>query len=320
MCELPQDAAKPTRGAGWTAGRPDGPPAKSEACPRTKDVGIVQLERLNQQQFDRFRAFIYAKCGIRIDEKKVSLLSNRIRKRLKAGDFQDFDSYYRYLTSAAGAGELDGFLDAITTNETFFFRTQKHFDWIREVLLSEVISQWHSGKRSPALRFWSAGCASGAEPYSIAICLAENRYRTRDWSFQILGTDISEEALQVAREGRFKPRAVEAVTTEQRKRFFQYLAEEKSWQVRPEIRNMVEFRRHNLMQPLREPAFDCIFIRNVLIYFDRESKQVVVRNLINALAVGGYLLVGPSEGIYDLLRPLRRISPLLYQKDEECAL
>ena len=282
-------------------------------------MGIVQLERLNQKQFDLFRAFIYAKCGIRIDEKKVSLLSNRIRRRLKAGGFKDFDSYYQYLTSSADPGELEGFLNAITTNETFFFRTQKHFDWIKEVLLPEVIGQWRSGRRSPSLRFWSAGCASGAEPYSIAICLAENRYRTRDWSFQILGTDISEEALQVARDGRFKARAVEAVTGDQRRRFFQFLAEEESWQVRPEIRKMVEFRRHNLMQPMLEPVFDCILIRNVLIYFDRESKKVVIRNLIDALAVGGYLLVGPSEGIYDLLKPLRRISPLLYQKDEGSA-
>jgi chemotaxis protein methyltransferase CheR len=284
-----------------------------------KDVGIVQLERLNQQQFDRFRDFIYAKCGIRIDEKKVSLLSNRIRRRLRAGEFADFDTYYRFLTSAAGANELEEFLDAITTNETFFFRTRKHFDWIKEDLLTEVIGQCRSGKRAPSLRFWSAACASGAEPYSIAICLAENKYRTRDWSFQILGTDISTEALRIASQGRFKPRAIEAVTDDQRRRFFKYRAEEEMWQVRAEIRNMVEFRRHNLMQPLRESGFDCIFISNVLIYFDRESRKVVVKNLLDALATGGYLLVGPSEGIYDLLGPLRRISPLLYQKTDDFA-
>ena len=195
----------------------------------------MELERLNPQQFDRFRDFIYEKCGIRIDEKKVSLLSNRIRRRLKAGDFENFDVYYRFLTSPAGAGELECFLDAITTNETFFFRTAKHFDWLKTDLLTELMAQHRAGNGRHRLRIWSAGCASGAEPYSIAICLAENMYRLRDWSLKILGTDISEEMLRAAREGVFKPRAVEAVTEKQRRRYFQHQTEDDLWQVRPEI-------------------------------------------------------------------------------------
>jgi chemotaxis protein methyltransferase CheR len=277
-------------------------------------LGTVELEQLNQQQFDRFRDFIYRKCGIRIDENKVSLLSNRIRRRLKAGDFEDFDVYYQFLTSPAGSGELEGFLDAVTTNETFFFRTRKHFDWLTTELLTELTSQHRAGNRSPSLRIWSAGCASGAEPYSIAICLAENMYRLRNWTLNILGTDISEDALRAAREGAFKPRSVEAVSEKQRRRFFQHEKDGDLWRVRPEIRKLVEFRRHNLLEPLPGTAFDCIFIRNVLIYFDRDSKRVVINNLLNALTDGGYLVVGPSEGIYDMLSPLRRISPLLYQK------
>ena len=104
-----------------------------------------------------------------------------------------------------GSRELESFLDAITTNETFFFRTAKHFDWLKTDLLTELIAQHRAGQRPPSLRIWSAGCASGAEPYSIAICLAENMYRLRDWSLQILGTDISEDMLRAAREGVFKP-------------------------------------------------------------------------------------------------------------------
>ena len=105
----------------------------------------MELERLNQQQFDRFSDFIYQKCGIRIDGKKVSLLSNRIRRRLTAGEFENFDVYYRFLTSPAGAGELASFLDAITTNETFFFRTAKHFDWLRNDLVTELVAQRRAG-------------------------------------------------------------------------------------------------------------------------------------------------------------------------------
>lgn len=278
---------------------------------------VMEFSRLNPQQFDQFCEFIYEKSGIRIDEKKVTLLSNRIRRRLKAGEFQDFDAYYQLLTSPAGQGELAGFLDAITTNETFFFRTEKHFHWLQTELIGEVVAQHRAGKRPPALRVWSAGCANGAEPYSIAICLEENRYRLQDWSLQIVGTDISEEVLDVARQGAFKSRIVEAVSEQQRRRFFRYEAKDDLWHIRPALRERVEFKMHNLLHKLVEPAFDCIFIRNVLIYFDRQSKEIALRNLLAALAPGGYLVVGPSEGIYDMLTDLRKVAPLVYQKAED---
>lgn len=275
----------------------------------------MEFERLNPQQFDRFCDFIYKESGIRIDERKVSLLSNRIRRRLRAGEFENFEVYYRFLTSPDGATELEDFLDAVTTNETFFFRTAKQFDWLKHNLIPKLIVEERTGKRSPALRIWSAGCASGAEPYTIAICLAEDSLRFRDWSLQVLGTDISEEALRTARDGIYKPRSLHAVTESQRRRYF-HQTEDGGWQVREKIKELVEFKRHNLMTPLGEAAFDCIFIRNVLIYFDRDSKRVVIDNLMKALAVGGYLVVGPSEGIFDMLDPLTRIAPLLYQKSQ----
>ena len=151
----------------------------------------------------------------------------------------------------------------------------------------------------------------------MAICLAENRHRLRDWSLQILGTDISEETLRAAREGVFKPRAIESVSDKLRRRYFQHHTKDDLWQVRPEIKQLVEFKRHNLIHPLPEPGFDCIFIRNVLIYFDRDSKLTVINHLLSALAVGGYLVVGPSEGIYDMLSPLQKRSPFLYQKVDD---
>ncbi len=276
----------------------------------------MEFEHLNPRQFDQFCDFIYKESGIRIDERKVTLLSNRIRRRLKAGNFPDFDVYYKFLTSAAGADELAGFLDAITTNETFFFRTEKHFDWLRNEFVPELLQQQRAGKRSASLRIWSAGCASGAEAYTIAICLAEESFRLRDWSLHILGTDISEDALREAREGVYKQRSIEGVSEKQLRRHFRTVDADR-WQVRDEIRELVEFQKHNLMTPLEQPKFDCIFIRNVLIYFDRQSKQTVIDHLLNSLVPGGYLVVGPSEGIFDMLGSLRRISPLLYQKADE---
>ncbi|HVW01976.1 MAG TPA: protein-glutamate O-methyltransferase CheR [Planctomycetaceae bacterium] len=277
---------------------------------------MPEPEKLSPVQFDRFRDFIYRQSGIRVDASKTTLVSNRIRRRLRAGDFAGFDAYYKHLTSPQGAAELEQFLDAITTNETHFFRTPNHFDWFRGDFLTEVLLKYRRGERPAELRVWSAACSTGEEPYSLAICAAENSLRMKDWKISIVGTDISEAVLKEARQAIYRKRSLDEVSPVQLKRYFDALPESESWQVRPAIRELVEFRWHNLMEPLRLPPFDCIFIRNVLIYFDRESKQAVIRNLFQALAPGGYLVVGPSEGIYDMLGDFVKKSAFLYQKPE----
>jgi chemotaxis protein methyltransferase CheR len=275
---------------------------------------VPDSEKLSLPQFDRFRDFIYRQSGIRMDVTKITLVSNRIRRRLRAGDFGDFDTYYKHLTSPQGAGELEQFLDAITTNETHFFRTPTHFEWFKGDFLSEVILKQRRGERLANLRVWSAACSTGEEPYSLAICATENSLRLKDWKISVVGTDISEAVLKEARQAVYRQRSLEEVTPVQLKRYFDAQADGQSWQVRPPVKALVEFRRHNLMEPLRLPPFDCIFIRNVLIYFDRDSKRAVISNLIGAMARGGYLVVGPSEGVYDMLDPLVKKAAYLYQK------
>jgi len=277
-------------------------------------IPVSDPERLTRPQFDRFRDFIYRASGIRVDASKITLVSNRIRRRLRAGDYADFDAYYRHLTSPDCAGELEQFLDAITTNETHFFRTVNHFEWFKTDFLTEAIARHRQHERPAALRVWSAACSTGEEPYSLAICLAENGLRLRGWKLSIVGTDISEAALKEARSAVYRKRSLEEVSPVQLRRYFECQPDEESWQVRPAVSELVEFRRHNLMEPLSSASFDCVFIRNVLIYFDRESKKTVVRHLIGALARGGYLVVGPSEGVYDMLEPLVKKSTFLYQK------
>lgn len=271
-------------------------------------------EQLSRTQFDRFRDFIYRQSGIRVEASKITLVSNRIRRRLRAGGFTDFDAYYRHLTSSHGADELEGFLDAITTNETYFFRTRAQFDWFRGDFLTELLTQQRKGERSHTLRVWSAACSTGEEPYSLAICLMENALRLRGWQMSILGTDISEAVLKTARTALYRQRSLEEVSPVQLKRYFDAAADGEAWQLRQSVREIVEFRRHNLMVPLPVPAFDCIFIRNVLIYFDRDSKHKVVQNLVRSLSPGGFLVVGPSEGIHDMLDPLVKHATGLYRK------
>ena len=272
------------------------------------------LPLLNPQQFGRFRDFIYKKCGILVDDKKVSMLSHRIRSRVKAGSFADFDAYYQHLTSLQGRDEIEYFLDAVTTNETFFFRTSLHFDWFKQEFLRDVALAERAGHRERSLKVWSAACSTGEEAYSLAICVAENALRLRDWSIEIVGTDISEAVLKRAREAVYRMRSLEEVDEARVRRYFQSDPRREEWRIRDDLRRHVRFVNHNLMEPFSHRPFDCIFLRNVLIYFNRESKQRVIAHLVDSLVPGGYLVVGPSEGIYDMLGALEKRKSFLYQK------
>lgn len=269
---------------------------------------------LSTSQFKKFQEFIYSKSGIRIPDTKIALLSNRIRRRLKECGLPDFQSYYDFVTSPGGRDELSGFLDAVTTNETSFFRTEKHFEWFQTDFISELIQRERRGEHPKSVRVWSAACSTGEEPYTLAICLVKNQLRLKGWKLEIVGTDISEQALQTAQAGVYRQRSLEQFSDTQRQRYFTKQRDSEHWEVRPTLRDLVTFRNHNLMQPLRVPPFDCVFIRNVLIYFDRDSKRQVIGNLVPAMSKGGYLVTGPSEGIFDMLDMLTKQSPFLYQK------
>ena len=273
----------------------------------------MELTKLTQDEFDRFRTFIYGKTGIRMADGKITLLSNRIRRRLRDLGIESFEDYYQQLTCDRLPGELEQFIDAITTNETHFFRTGGHFDWFSSTFLPELLDRATDRRHDRSLRVWSAACSSGEELYTLAICIDEQLHRFAGWNISLLGSDISETMIEAAHRGVFPDRSLEQVSPERRKKYFTPDAAG-GWAIRPRLVQQCEFRRHNLLDPLTGPRKDCIFIRNVFIYFDRESKQRAVRNLIDTLAPGGYLVVGPADGIYDLLGDLEKKSIFLYQK------
>ena len=148
----------------------------------------------------------------------------------------------------------------------------------------------------------------------MAIEILEKRPILAGWNIKVLGTDLSGAALAEARTGRYDARAVRDVDPARRLAFFDEDPDAGRWTVRPDIKALVTWKLHNLMTPLADEPYDCIFIKNVLIYFDKDSKQVVVKNLIESLAAGGYLVVGPTEGVYNMLDSLARVKPWLYQK------
>jgi chemotaxis protein methyltransferase CheR len=206
------------------------------------------------------------------------------------------------------------FLDAITTNETYFFRDIQHYNWLGEMLFPKITQQAALRKRPKSLRIWSAACSTGEEPYSIALKVLAKKPLFASWRTTLLGTDLSGAVLTAAQAGRYDARAIRLIEPAQRRTFFDEDSEAQRWTVKPEVKALVTWKQHNLLSPLKDDPFDCIFLKNVLIYFDTESKQTVVRNMIDALDKGGYLVIGPTEGIHTMLDPLRKLKPWLYQR------
>lgn len=269
---------------------------------------------LTELEFQQFLDLIYRVAGIRIPPTKRVLVTNRLRRRLRATGIDGFAKYYALLTSPAGKDEMPRFLDEITTNETYFFRDPHQFTWFREEFLPQIAQQAQLRKRPKTLRVWSAAASTGAELYSAAICLLEQKAAFAGWSIAFLGTDLSGAVLQSAREGAFDQRDLRLVSPEQRRRFFDEDKAKQRWVVKPEVKALATWKTHNLMRKLPEAPFDCIFLKNVLIYFDATSKQVVARHVMEALGKCGHLVLGPTEVLSQMLPGLEKRKSWLYQR------
>lgn len=271
---------------------------------------------LTEEEYQKFCELIYRVAGIRIADNKRVMVTNRVRRRLRATEIRSFAEYYSFLISPAGNAEMPLFLDAITTNETYFFRDTQNYDWLGNTFFPEISQQALQRKRPKSLRIWSAACSTGEEPYSIALKFLGKKSLFTGWKTTLLGTDLSGAVLDSARAGIYDARAVRLIDPAQLQNFFEGDPKIERWAIKPEVKALVTWKQHNLLSPLKEEPFDCIFLKNVLIYFDTDSKQIVVRNLIAGLAKGGYLVVGPTEGIYTMLDSLSKLKPWLYQRHE----
>jgi chemotaxis protein methyltransferase CheR len=269
---------------------------------------------LTEEEFDRFITLIYKTSGIRIPSTKRILVSNRIRRRLVATGIEAYAKYYSFLTSAAGLREMPLFLDEITTNETYFYRDVHQYDWFSDKFLPEIIQQARLGKRPKRLRIWSAAASNGSELYSLAIRLLEKKSLLTGWTFTLIGTDLSGAILDSARRGNYDTRTLRLVDPDLKTKYFDETAEPGEWAIKPEVRSLVHWKSHNLLRPTPEEPFDCVFLKNVLIYFDASSKAIVAGHITKALVPGGYLVLGPTEVMSSLLGDLTKRQTWLYQK------
>lgn len=271
---------------------------------------------LSDTQFKRFSRMIYEKSGINLHEGKKALVVARLAKRIRKGGFASFKDYCDYVMEDKSGEEVVRLLDCISTNLTYFFREPKHFDFLAQSALGEILER-KSRTRDRELRLWSAGCASGEEPYSLAVTIMEALGSLDRLKVTIYATDISTRALRTAVAGVYTDERVANIPLALKRRYFQ--KGQNSWEghfrVKRHIREMIRFSRLNLMEPFPfDTALDVIFCRNVMIYFDRYTQEQLVGKFYAHLAGGGYLFVGHSESLTGVKRSFRYVMPSVYLK------
>ncbi|NVM22079.1 MAG: protein-glutamate O-methyltransferase CheR [Desulfobacterales bacterium] len=276
----------------------------------------MNLLDLSDADFRRFSALVYEKCGICLHEGKKELVRARLGKRLRATGLENFKDYYKFLTKQDDGDELVQMLDAISTNVTSFFREQKHFDFLKETVFPSY-EAGRNGTRPRRLRFWSAGCSTGEEPYSLAMWFQEYFGHKSGFDMRILATDISANVLARAQQGVYPAGRLKGVPQMLIRKYFQrgYGKQEGYFRVKESVRQFVDFRRFNLMEPFTfKDRFDLILCRNVMIYFDKGTQEMLVNKFHDCLENGGHLLIGGSESLTGSDHPFKYIRPSTYQK------
>ena len=270
---------------------------------------------LSPALFGQLRRLIQDRCGIQLADDKLAMVEGRLRRRLRALALPSLGAYCAYLFSPEGGHrELPQLFDVIATHKTDFFREHRHFEYLVTTALPAL--QATAGAR--AMQFWSAGCASGEEPYTLAMVLSEYAREHPGFRFRVLATDLSNDILERARTAVYSRDEVEPVPPALRARYLlRSKAGDGRHRVAPELRQLVEFRRLNLMDrdfgiPER---MDAIFCRNVLIYFSRSTQRELVARFGHQLRAGGYLFLGHTETLHGMDLPFRAAGPTVHVKD-----
>ncbi|MDA8308071.1 MAG: protein-glutamate O-methyltransferase [Deltaproteobacteria bacterium] len=266
--------------------------------------------------FQQYSRLVYEQCGINLHEGKKALLQARLNKRLRMTGIDSYKEYFKFITSGANPGEFVNFIDSISTNLTYFFREAQHFDFMNRVGLPELIEAKRK-QRDVRIRIWSAGCSTGEEPYSLAMCVLAHLQDITKWDFRILATDISTRVLETASRGVYSEEKVKKVPPALRHAYFRKVGGEdgnSDFQIVPHVKRLITFYRLNLKDPYPfKGPFDFIFCRNVMIYFDKKTQEELVNKMAGFLRAGGYFCVGHSESLTGLAHKLSYVQPAIYR-------
>lgn len=280
------------------------------------EVKIIYSAKLSLKQFEVLSKFIYDELGIKLPPAKQTMLESRLQRRLREVNMSTFDEYIDYLFSKEGKyNELIHMLDVVTTNKTDFFREPLHFDFLRDIAIPEFTKNYPNRQ----LQLWSAGCSSGEEPYTLAMVLQDIVATGKLMDYNIYATDISTKILQKALMAIYLENRTNDVPLSIKKKYFLKSKDPLNSTVRiiPQLRSKIKFDRLNFMDDFYNTPtnyYDIIFCRNVIIYFDRQTQERVIKRLCNKLKTGGYFFLGHSESITNMDLPLVTVKPTIFKK------
>lgn len=266
-----------------------------------------------EQDFKRVQKIVYDFAGIDLNESKINLVYNRLAKRIRFLALTSFSQYIDYV-EAQGESEFIQLINSITTNLTFFFRENHHFEYLAEHVIPALVI---SNAASRRIRIWSAGCSTGEEPYSIAIMLKEKA--PLDWDVQVIATDLDSDVVQTGLNGVYTIDRLKGVSEARQKRWFLKGTGSKEGfvKVKSELQEIIKFNQLNLMSewPIKD-SIDVIFCRNVVIYFDKPTQSKLFDRYADRLPVGGHLFVGYSESLYKVCTRFELLGQTIYKKNE----
>lgn len=263
---------------------------------------------LSDWDFESIAKFVNTHYGIDLSQKR-RLIEARLGGEIKRLGFKSFKEYISFLELNPKSDKLESFIDKITTNYTFFNREMDHYDF----LMKTIIPDLRASNRN-TINIWSAGCATGEEPYNIAMAVdSVLGYKKSIWNTSVAASDISTRALSIARKGVYPAAELKGMPEDWKNAYMTELPDG-NYKINENIRKSVFFSKLNLMDPFPPRVYDVIFCRNVMIYFKQPTSREVLKKFHNSLAEGGYLFIGHSETIAGIMNEFKYVQPSIYQK------
>jgi len=265
-----------------------------------------------QKDFKFLSRTINERTGIVVSDDKFNMFYSRLSRRLRALKLTSFKEYCEIVKNDKDGSETIELTNAITTNLTAFFRENHHFEFLADTVIPQAVQQ----NKDRTFKIWSAGCSTGEEPYSLAMTLRESRHLTPQWKIDFSATDLDSNVVKQAQNGIYAESRVEGMS---RSRLQQWFLKGKGSRqgmvkVKPELTRMIEFGQLNLMDNWKVEPKDVIFCRNVIIYFNKETKERLVDKYADSLKPGGYLFIGHSESLYKITDRFELIGKTIYRK------